>query len=149
MSLKLHGLRPARGANRKRKRVGRGPGSGCGKTSGRGEKGQKSRSGFSQRTGFEGGQMPLYRRVPKRGFRNPFRKEFVILNVKDLNRFEEGVTVSPELLVEKGFVKKIRDGLRILGEGELQKKLTVRAHHFSKSASEKIQKAGGTTEVIS
>jgi large subunit ribosomal protein L15 len=93
--------------------------------------------------------MPLYRRVPKRGFRNPFRKEFVILNVKDLNRFEEGVTVSPELLVEQGFVKKVRDGLRILGEGELKKKLTVRAHHFSKSASEKIQKAGGTTEVIS
>jgi large subunit ribosomal protein L15 len=149
MSLELRGLKPAKGANRKRRRVGRGPGSGRGKTAGRGEKGQKSRSGFSQRTGFEGGQMPLYRRLPKRGFTNLFRKEFVVLNVQDLNRFKNGDTVSPEVLVEKGIVKKKKkDGLRILGEGELKKKLTVRAHHFSKSASQKIQKAGGSAEVI-
>ena len=149
MSLELHGLRPAKGANRKRKRVGRGPGSGHGKTAGRGEKGQKSRSGFSQRSGFEGGQMPLYRRIPKRGFTNIFRKEFVALNVQDLNRFRSGSTVSPEVLVEQKIVKKVKNGLRILGQGELKKKLTVRAHHFSKSASQKIQQAGGSAEVIS
>lgn len=149
MSLELHGLRPAKGANRKRKRVGRGPGSGHGKTAGRGEKGQKSRSGFSQRSGFEGGQMPLYRRIPKRGFTNIFRKEFVVLNVQDLNRFRSGSTVSPEVLVEQKIVKKVKNGLRILGQGELKKKLTVRAHHFSKSASQKIQQAGGSAEVIS
>ena len=148
MSLDLHNLKPGKGANRKRKRIGRGPGSGSGVTAGRGHKGQKSRSGYSQRAGFEGGQMPLYRRVPKRGFTNIFAKKWVVLNVRDLNRFDEGETVSPELLLEKKFVKKIRDGLRILGEGDLEKKLTVRAHHFTASAREKIEKAGGTVEVI-
>lgn len=148
MSLELHGLRPAKGSNKKPKRVGRGPGSGHGKTATRGHKGQKSRSGYSQRSGFEGGQMPLYRRLPKRGFTNIFQKKFVVLNVRDLQDFDEGTTVSPELLLEKGVVKKMRDGLRILGEGELTKKLTVRAHHFSKTASEKITQAGGSVEVI-
>lgn len=148
MSLELHGLRPAKGANRKRKRVGRGPGSGHGKTAGRGHKGQKSRSGYSQRAGFEGGQMPLYRRVPKRGFTNIFAKQFAVLNVKDLNRFDEGTTISPEFLMEQGVVRKLGDGLRILGQGEVTKKLMVRAHHFSKSAAEKIQQAGGSVEVI-
>lgn len=148
MSLELHGLRPAKGANQKRKRVGRGPGSGHGKTATRGEKGQKSRSGYSQRPGFEGGQMPLYRRLPKRGFTNIFQKQFAILNVQDLNRFDDGSTVSPEFLVEQGVIRKARNGLRILGGGELKKKLTVRAHHFSKSAAEKIQQAGGTVEVM-
>lgn len=148
MSLELHRLRPAKGANRKRKRVGRGPGSGHGKTAGRGHKGQKSRSGYSQRAGFEGGQMPLYRRVPKRGFTNIFAKVFAVLNVKDLNRFDEGTTISPEFLMEQGVVRKLGDGLRILGQGEVTKKLTVRAHHFSKSAAEKIQQAGGSVEVI-
>lgn len=148
MSLELHGLRPAQGANQKRKRVGRGPGSGHGKTATRGEKGQKSRSGYSQRPGFEGGQMPLYRRLPKRGFTNIFQKQFAILNVQDLNRFDDGSTVSPEFLVEQGVIRKARNGLRILGGGALKKKLTVRAHHFSKSAAEKIQQAGGTVEVM-
>lgn len=149
MSLELHGLRPAKGANKKPKRVGRGPGSGHGKTATRGHKGQKSRSGYSQRSGFEGGQMPLYRRLPKRGFTNIFQKKFVVLNVRDLEDFDEGTTVSPEFLLEKRVVKKMNDGLRILGEGELTKKLTVRAHHFSKTASEKITRAGGSVEVIS
>lgn len=149
MSLELHGLRPAKGANKKPKRVGRGPGSGHGKTATRGHKGQKSRSGYSQRSGFEGGQMPLYRRLPKRGFTNIFQKKFVVLNVRDLEDFDEGTTVSPEFLLEKRVVKKMKDGLRILGEGELTKKLTVRAHHFSKTASEKITRAGGSVEVIS
>ena len=148
MSLDLHNLKPAKGANKKRKRVGRGPGSGLGVTAGRGHNGQKSRSGYSRRWGFEGGQMPLYRRVPKRGFTNIFRKNWVVLNVRDLNRFDDGETVSPELLMEKKVVKKIRDGLRILGDGDLERKLTVRAHHFTASAREKIEKAGGTVEVI-
>jgi len=148
VSLDLHNLKPAKGANKKRKRVGRGPGSGLGVTAGRGHNGQKSRSGYSRRWGFEGGQMPLYRRVPKRGFTNIFRKNWVVLNVRDLNRFDDGETVSPELLMEKKVVKKIRDGLRILGDGDLERKLTVRAHHFTASAREKIEKAGGTVEVI-
>ncbi len=148
MSLELHRLTPARGANRKRKRVGRGPGSGHGQTSGRGDKGQKSRSGYSKRAGFEGGQMPLYRRLPKRGFHNIFAGKYAILNVKTLNRFDEGTTVTPELLLEKGILKKIEDGLRILGEGKLEKKLTVHAHHFSDSARKKIEQAGGTVEVL-
>lgn len=149
MTLELHNLRPAKGANRKSKRIGRGVGSGSGKTAGRGHKGQKSRSGYSSRPGFEGGQMPLYRRLPKRGFTNIFAKRFVVLNVRDLNRYEDGSTVSPEHLVESGYVKRMHDGLRILGNGELKKKLTVKAHHFSESARQKIEKAGGTVEVIS
>lgn len=149
MSLELHGLRPAKGANRKRKRLGRGPGSGTGKTSGKGHKGQKSRSGYSQRAGFEGGQMPLYRRVPKRGFHNIFAKKYAILNVSSLNHFDEGMTVTPELARKEGLFKKLQDGLRILGQGTLEKKLTVRAHHFSESARKKIEEAGGTVEVLS
>lgn len=148
MSFELHNLKRPKEANRDRKRVGRGPGSGSGVRAGRGQKGQKSRSGYSQRVGFEGGQMPLYRRIPKRGFTNKFSKEFVVLNVRDLNRFEEGSEVSPALLIEQGLVKNIRDGLRILGEGTVEKKLTVRAHHFSSSAKEKIEAAGGTVEVL-
>ncbi len=148
MSFELHNLSRPREANKNRKRVGRGPGSGNGVRAGRGQKGQKSRSGYSRRAGFEGGQMPLYRRIPKRGFTNKFRKEFVVLNVRDLNRFDEGSEVSPDLLIEQGFVKNIRDGLRILGEGTIEKKLTVRAHHFSSSAKEKIEAAGGTVEVL-
>jgi large subunit ribosomal protein L15 len=149
MSLKLHSLKPAAGANQKRKRVGRGPGSGKGVTAGRGHKGQKSRSGYSRRAGFEGGQMPLYRRLPKRGFTNIFAKRYVVLNVRDLNQFEEGVDVSAEMLKETGYVKKTHDGLRILGEGELKKKLTVKARHFSESARRKIEAAGGTAEEVS
>ncbi len=149
MSLNLHSLKPAKGANRKRKRVGRGPGSGHGVTAGRGHKGQKSRSGYSKRAGFEGGQMPLYRRLPKRGFTNIFAKKWAVLNVADLNRLDDGSQVTPESLLENKFIKKLGDGLRILGNGELQQKLTVKAHHFSASAKAKIEKAGGTAEVIS
>ena len=149
MSFELHALKCSKGANREKKRVGRGPGSGNGVRAGRGQKGQKSRSGYKVRFGFEGGQMPLYRRIPKRGFTNKFRKEFVVMNVRDLNQFDDGVEISPEKLLEMGLVKNLRDGLRILGEGELQKKLTVKAHHFSSSAKEKIESAGGTVEVLS
>ncbi len=149
MSLELHALRPAKGANKKRKRLGRGPGSGTGKTAGKGHKGQKSRSGYSQRAGFEGGQMPLYRRLPKRGFHNIFAKKCAILNVGSLNHFADGTTVTPELAREEGLFKKLGDGLRILGQGTLEKKLTVRAHHFSESARKKIEEAGGTAEVLS
>jgi len=144
----LHTLKPAKGANRKRRRVGRGPGSGRGKTSGRGSNGQKSRSGYAARAGFEGGQMPLHRRLPKRGFKNPFKKVFVVLNVRDLNRFKSGSKVSPEFLIEQGVAKKMKDGLRILGSGELTRKLTVKAHHFSESARKKIEEAGGQIEVL-
>ncbi|UCF38085.1 MAG: 50S ribosomal protein L15 [Acidobacteriota bacterium] len=149
MDFELHNLKRTRGANKNRKRVGRGPGSGSGVTAGRGEKGQKSRSGYSQKVGFEGGQMPLYRRLPKRGFTNPFRKNFYVMNVRDLNQFEDGTEVSPQTLIEGKLVKSVQDGLRILGEGELTKKLTVRAHHFSESAKQKIEAAGGSVEVIS
>ncbi|RPJ60376.1 MAG: 50S ribosomal protein L15 [Acidobacteria bacterium] len=147
--MELHGLKPAKGANKKRKRVGRGPGSGHGKTATRGEKGQKSRSGFSQKPGFEGGQMPLHRRIPKHGFTNKFAKEYAVLNVRQLNDFEDGTEITPELLTQKGLVKKVKDGIRILGEGELSRKLTVRAHHFSESAKQKIEQAGGSVEVVS
>jgi large subunit ribosomal protein L15 len=149
VSLDLHSLRPAKGANKKAKRVGRGPGSGHGKTATRGEKGQKSRSGYSHRAGFEGGQMPLHRRLPKRGFTNIFARQFVVVNVGAFNALEEGATVSPELLMEKGLIKKVKDGLRVLGQGDLQKKFVVRAHHFSESAKRKIEEAGGSVEVLS
>ena len=148
MSLKLHSLKPNPAANQKRKRVGRGPGSGNGVTAGRGNKGQKSRSGYSRRWGFEGGQMPLYRRLPKRGFVNIFSKRYVVLNVCDLNQFNEGTEVSVEMLREIGYVKQIHDGLRILGKGELDKKISVRARHFSKSARQKIEASGGFVEVV-
>jgi large subunit ribosomal protein L15 len=148
MALTLNTLAPAKGANRKNKRVGRGIGSGHGKTSTRGYKGQKSRSGSSIRPGFEGGQMPLHRRLPKRGFNNVFRKEYTIVNLDTLSQFEPGASVAPETLLEKGIVKKLRDGIKILGNGELKHAVNVRAHKFSKGAAEKIQSAGGTIEVI-
>jgi large subunit ribosomal protein L15 len=145
----LNNLKPAKGAIRERKRVGRGPGSGLGKTSGRGEKGQKSRSGFSHKVGFEGGQMPLHRRVPKRGFNNhSFRKEFAEVNVEKLEVFEAGTIVTPEVLLKRGIVKKLRDGVKILGDGEFTKALTVRAHKFSAKAQERITGLGGKAEVL-
>jgi large subunit ribosomal protein L15 len=149
VSFQLHELTRSKGANRPKKRVGRGPGSGLGVRAGRGQKGQKSRSGYARRAGFEGGQMPLFRRLPKRGFKNPFKKQYVVVNVSALNQFDAGTEVTPELLVGSGLVKDLRDGLRILGEGKLEKKLTVRAHHFSGSARAKIEAAGGTAEVLS
>ena len=146
--MKLHELSPAPGSKSKRVRVGRGLGSGLGKTSGRGHKGQNSRSGGGTRPGFEGGQRPLYLRIPKRGFTNIFAKEYVALNVVELNRFEDGAIVDPVTLIEIGLIKNVRDGLRILGSGDLTRKLTVRAHGFTKTAAEKIQAAGGSIEVI-
>lgn len=146
--MKLHTLKPAEGSRQARKRVGRGSGSGHGKTSGRGQKGLGQRSGGTVRLGFEGGQTPLARRLPKRGFNNINRKEYAIVNVEDLNRFEEGTTVTPALLIESGLVKKELSGVKILGNGELSKNLTVQAAKFSKSAEESITAAGGTFEVI-
>ena len=149
--MKLHDLRPAEGGGVKaKKRVGRGIGSGTGKTSGRGHKGQNARSGGGVRPGFEGGQMPLFRRLPKRGFTNVFKKQYAVLNVEDLNRFEDGDDVNVTTLVEKGIIKaaKAKDGIRILGKGDIQKKVNVRANHFSKVAAEKIEAAGGKAEVI-
>jgi len=148
MALSLNTLAPVKGANRKNKRVGRGIGSGHSKTATRGYKGQKSRSGTSIRPGFEGGQMPLHRRLPKRGFNNIFRKEYAVVNLEALSRFEAGSTVGPEMLLEKRIVRNLRDGLKILGNGELKHAITVRAHKVSKGAAEKIQKAGGTIEII-
>jgi len=148
MALTLNSLSPARGANRKSKRVGRGIGSGHSKTATRGYKGQKSRSGTSIRPGFEGGQMPLHRRLPKRGFHNLFRKEYAIVNLDRLAEFAPGAKVDPEALLHAGIIRKLRDGLKILGSGEIPHALHVRAHKISKSAAEKIQKAGGTVEMI-
>jgi large subunit ribosomal protein L15 len=146
--LKLYQLSPAEGSVKKSKRKGRGPGSGLGKTAGRGHKGQKSRSGGGVKPGFEGGQMPLTRRLPKRGFTNIFAKVYNEVNVAQLEVFEPDTVVTPELLKEKGIIKKLNDGVKILGEGELNKKLTVKAHKFSKAAQEKIEAAGGKAEVI-
>ena len=146
--MKLHELAPAEGSRKVRNRVGRGLGSGNGKTSGRGMKGQKSRSGGGVRTGFEGGQMPLYRRLPKRGFKNIWAKTYAEVNVETLNRFEDGSMVDPVALVESGILKNVQEGIRILGNGELKKKLTVRANGFTKSAEEKIKAAGGNVDVI-
>lgn len=146
--MKLNELKPAPGSRPKGTRVGRGIGSGLGKTSGRGHKGQKSRSGGGTRPGFEGGQMPLYRRLPKRGFTNIFKKEIVEVSLQDLNRFENGTEVTPELLVETGIIKSAKDGVKILANGEMEKALTVRVHRVSKSAAEKIAAAGGKVEVI-
>jgi large subunit ribosomal protein L15 len=144
----LNNLKPAKGAVRTRKRVGRGPGSGLGKTSGRGEKGQKSRSGYSRKLGFEGGQMPLHRRVPKRGFHNRFRKEYTEVNLGRLDAFDAGTIVTPELLMKRGVIKKLRDGVKVLAKGSLTKALTVRAHTFSAKAQETIAGAGGKAEVL-
>ena len=146
--MRLHEVKPSPGSRTTPKRVGRGIGSGRGKTAGRGQKGQKARSGASIRRGFEGGQMPLYQRLPKRGFTNKFRREWAEVNVKTLNRFATGTIVTPELLQETGIVKSLKNGIKILGEGELQKELTVKAHRFSAQAREKIENAGGRVEVI-
>ncbi|PRR80507.1 50S ribosomal protein L15 [Clostridium liquoris] len=146
--MKLHELRPAEGSRKAPKRVGRGTGSGLGRNAGKGEKGQKSRSGGGVRLGFEGGQMPLYRRLPKRGFTNIFAKKFVAINIDRLNMFENGTVVTPELLMEKGVIGKVYDGVKILGNGDLEKNLTVKAAKFSKAAAEKIEAAGGKVEVI-
>ncbi|WP_027726449.1 50S ribosomal protein L15 [Tuberibacillus calidus] len=146
--MKLHELKPAEGSRHARKRVGRGYGSGLGKTSGRGQKGQKARSGGGVRPGFEGGQMPLIQRLPKRGFKNPTRKEYAIVNVETLNRFAEGTEVTPELLLAERVIRKLNDGVKILGNGKLERKLTVKAHKFSDSAKQAIESAGGTAEVI-
>jgi large subunit ribosomal protein L15 len=147
--MKLHELRPAKGAVKERKRKGRGTASGLGKTAGRGSNGQNSRSGGGVRPGFEGGQMPLYRRLPKRGFTNIFAKVFNEINIDRLNAFENGTVVTAELLKETGVIKKIeKDGIKILGNGNLEKSLTVQAQKFTKSATEKIEAAGGKAEVM-
>ena len=147
--MKLHELKAVEGSTKARKRIGHGPGSGLGKTSGRGQKGQKARSGGSINPVFEGGQLPLYRRLPKRGFSNyPFKKEYAVINLSDLNVFEDGTVVTPALLKERGIVKKQLSGIKVLGEGQLEKKLTVQAHKFSKSAIDKINESGSKAEVI-
>ena len=146
--MKLNELSPAPGSRKARFRVGRGLGSGNGKTSGKGQKGQKSRSGGGVRTGFEGGQMPIYRRLPKRGFKNIFANVYAEVNVETLNRFEDGTTVDAVALVDAGILKNVHDGVRILGNGELTKKLTVVASGFTKTAEEKITAAGGKVEKI-
>ena len=146
--MKLNELKPADGARKDKTRLGRGTGSGCGKTSGRGHKGQKSRSGGGVRPGFEGGQMPIYRRLPKRGFKNIWRKEYAEVNVEQLNVFDDGMTVDAVALVEMGILKNVYDGVRILGNGSLKKQLKVRAQGFSKGAAEKIAAAGGSAEVV-
>lgn len=144
----LHELKPVKGSRANRKRVGRGPGSGTGKTAGKGHKGQKARSGNQPRPGFEGGQIPLFQRIPKRGFNNYTRVEFSIVNLEDLNVFPEGTNVTPLLLVEQGLVRNLNNGIKILGNGEINHKLTVQANKFSKSAEAAILQAGGTVEVI-
>ena len=146
--MKLHDMKPADGARKARKRIGRGIGSGTGKTSGKGHEGQNARSGGGVRLGFEGGQIPLFQRLPKRGFTNINRKEYAIVNLDVLNRFDEGTEVTPELLIETGIVSNEKSGIKILGNGILEKKITVKAHKFSASAKEAIEKAGGQAEVI-
>lgn len=147
--MRLNDLRPAPGSTHKRKRVGRGIGSGMGKTSTKGHKGQKARAGATPRLGFEGGQTPLHRRLPQRaGFRNVNRKEYAIVNLDDLERFEAGTEITPELLAGNGIVKDFKDGIKVLGFGDVTKAFTVRAHKFSKSAEEKLKAAGGTAEVL-
>ncbi|HXJ17189.1 MAG TPA: 50S ribosomal protein L15 [Candidatus Polarisedimenticolia bacterium] len=144
----LSNLKPPRGSRHRKVRVGRGMGSKLGKTAGAGNKGQQSRRGYSRRAGFEGGQMPLHRRLPKRGFSSPFPKTFAVVNVESLNAFAAGDTVMPETLAGRGMIRALRDGVKILGDGELKIALTVRAHAFSKSAAEKIARAGGKVELL-
>jgi large subunit ribosomal protein L15 len=144
----LSELRSPAGSNKKRKRVGRGIGSGHGKTSTRGHKGQKARSGGGVRLGFEGGQMPLQRRLPKRGFNNIFRKEYTIINVKDLNRFEDGTEVTPELLLQVGLIKSLKEQVKVLGDGELEKQLVLKVHKVSGQAQDKVAAKGGKVEVM-
>lgn len=146
--MKLHELKPAKGAKKSAKRKGLGLGSGLGKTAGRGHNGQNSRSGGGVRLSFEGGQMPLHQRIPKRGFTSKFKKQYAEVNVRDLNCFDENTVVTPELLKEAGLIKKINDGIKILGTGQLDIKLAVHAHSFSKGAEDKIKAAGGSVEVI-
>ncbi|MGX6446199.1 50S ribosomal protein L15 [Neobacillus sp. K501] len=146
--MKLHELKPAEGSRKERKRLGRGIGSGQGKTAGKGHKGQNARSGGGVRLGFEGGQTPLFRRLPKRGFTNINRKDYAVVNLDALNRFEDGTEVTPELLIETGVVKNEKAGIKILAKGNVEKKLTVKAHKFSSTAKEAIEAVGGTTEVI-
>ena len=146
--MKLHELKPAEGSRQVRNRVGRGTSSGNGKTAGRGQKGQKARSGGGARLGFEGGQTPLFRRLPKRGFTNVNRKDYAVINLDVLNRFEDGAEVTPVALVEAGIVKNEKAGIKVLANGELNKKLTVKAAKFSKAAQEAIEAAGGSIEVI-
>ena len=146
--MRIHELKKAEGSTKAPKRIGRGQGTGQGTTAGRGMNGQNSRSGGGVRLGFEGGQMPLYRRLPKRGFTNHWAKEYAEINVKDLNRFDNDTVVDFDLLIQSGLVKQVKDGVKVLGNGELEKKLTVKAEKFSKSAAEKIEKAGGKVEVI-
>ena len=146
--MNIQDLGPAYGATKERTRVGRGVGSGLGKTSGKGHKGQKARTGGKIRRGFEGGQTPLYRRIPKRGFKNHFKKEYAIVNVADLERFDEGTVVNQELLLNEGVIRKELDGLKVLGNGEITKKLTVVAHKFSKEAAKKVEAVGGKIEEV-
>lgn len=147
--MKLHTLKPNEGSVKNAKRVGRGQGTGWGKTSGRGEKGQNARSGGGVRVGFEGGQTPLFRRLPKRGFSNAmFKKEYTIINLDDLNKFEDGSEVTLEILRDMGIIKNAKDGLKVLGQGTLEKKLVVKANKFSATAKEQIEKLGGKAEVI-
>ena len=146
--MNLHDLKPNSGSTKNRKRVGRGPGSGHGKTACRGYNGQKSRSGYSRRLGFEGGQMPLIRRVPKRGFTNIFKKVYAIVNLDDLNQFRKGSKITPEVLKDKGIIKKIGHGVKVLARGNVDKNYSVTAHKFSAEAVRKIEAAGGTVEVI-
>jgi large subunit ribosomal protein L15 len=148
MTMDLSNLQPAPGSHRNRKRIGRGHGSGTGKTSGKGHKGQKARSGGSIKPGFEGGQMPLQRRLPKRGFNPLTRKEYALVNLRDLELFESGSVVDIEALGKAGLVGQLKDGVKILGDGDLTKALTIKAHKFSKSAQEKIAAAGGSVEVL-
>ena len=149
MALGLNDLQPSKGSTHKKKRVGRGPGSGLGKTAGRGEKGQKSRSGYSSKIGFEGGQMPLHRRLPKRGFTNIFKKEWIEVSLKALDQhFKADEEITPELLHQRGLIKKARRDVVVLGTGDISKALRISAHRFTKSAREKIEKAGGAATVI-
>ena len=146
--MNLSDLKPPAGQKKERKRIGRGMGSGHGKTATRGSKGQRAGTGFGQKRGFEGGQMPLHRRIPKRGFHNPFGTAFSVVNVEQLNAFTAGDTVTPDVLRARGFVRRANDSVKILGDGELKTKLTVRAHAFSESAKQKITAAGGSFEVV-
>jgi large subunit ribosomal protein L15 len=147
-TVSLSNLGPPKGSRKKKVRVGRGMGSKLGKTAGAGNKGQKSRRGYSRRRGFEGGQMPLHRRIPKRGFHNPFGVSYSVVNLEELNVFPAGETVTPDLLRAHGFIRRATDPIKVLGDGELKTKLTVHAHAFSATAKEKITKAGGTFEVV-